>query len=222
MVKGVILYVLVGIRLVSQLNRGKHFFGTPSGVLFYLWKGNNKTMDYSQFKSWRTNHATDMSDLTYSKPFDVFIYTKVKINNEIYACQVLFAEDLEETAGYFAHIFILDLLTDKVDDLEFDFENCTDICQGDVISLMNYRFKLQKIFGKDNFEKSFFDICQQFNKEFEGKYEFCVLGGADKLRKFLVSRYSSHNDEIKQKLGNFCSKELFAGKLLNDFLKNIL
>ena len=178
-------------------------------------------MDYSQFERWRTNHAIDMSDLTNSKPYDIFIYTKVNIDNEICACQVLYAEDLEETAGYFAHIFILDLLTDKVDDLEFDFENCPDISQRDAISLMNYRFKLQKIFGKDSFVKSFFDICQQFNKEFDGKYEFCVLCGADNLRKFLLSRYSN-NDEIKQKLENFCSEELFVGKLLNDFLKNIL
>ncbi len=178
-------------------------------------------MDYSQFNSWRTNHAIDMSDLTYSKPYDIFIYTKVKIDNEICACQVLYAEDLVETVGYFTHVFIFDLLTDKVDDLEFDFENCSDISQCDAISLMNYRFKLQKIFGKDDFVKSFLDICQQFNKEFDGKYEFCVLNGADNLRKFLVSRYSN-NDLIKRKLETFCTKELFVGKLLNDFLNNVL
>ena len=123
-------------------------------------------MDYLQFESWKNNHPTDMSNLTYSKYDDIFIYTKVYLNNKISSSQVLYAEDLQEVMGYFTHIFIRDLIIDRVDDLEFDSKERTKITQCEVISLMNYRFELQKIFSKENGKKYFFEILKRFNEEF--------------------------------------------------------
>jgi len=74
-------------------------------------------------------------------------------------------------------------------------------------------------------KKESLKLCEKFNKEFSNRenkeYEFAIINGANKLRDFLVSKYKADINFDKNKLETICSNDLFAGKLLNEFLNNL-
>ena len=88
--------------------------------------------------------------------------------------------------------------------------------------MLNYWFQLGKIANFKTREKWFKKFCENFNAEFgnrsDTEYEIKVLKGANKLRRFLLEKYSDCENFNKEKLCDICSEDLFAGKLLKDFL----
>ncbi len=180
-------------------------------------------MDYSKFKNWKNSHATEMQDLTFAKPDDIFIFTRFTAHqpSDFEGKQILFAGSIEEAIGYIRHIFLYDILNDTSDDLETDFKAILSEHQTDAISILNYWFKLGKISAVNNCQE-FSKFCKDFNSDFshreDKEYEIQILNGATELRRFLIRRYSECENFDKERLCNICSKELFVGKLLKDFL----
>ena len=181
-------------------------------------------MDYLKFEEWKTPHAVQMQDLTYARPDDFFIYTRVKFSCEVEGKQVVYAETIDETIGYLRHVFLYDILNDATDDLELDFKYPFSQRQTDAISLLNHWFKLGKIATADDKELLFYDFCKNFNAEFNQKsdteYEIAVLNGANELKRFLTKKYKNHKNFDKKRLDTFCNDDLFSGKLLKDFLND--
>lgn len=184
-------------------------------------------MDYLNFKSWKTSHSMEMQDLTFAKPDDIFIYTRFSLKFP-FDCEgenILFAGSIEEVLGYIRHIFIYDILNDSVDDLEYDIKALSDEKQGAVISLLNYWFRLGKAAKYDDKLQILKNLSFEFNREFgrreEAEYEFYILKGANELRDFLIEKHFDEQDFDKKLLANICSEELFAGKLLKDFIDKI-
>ena len=162
--------------------------------------------DYTLFKDWKNSHATEMQDLTFARPDDIFIFTRFTL--PLPCCfegkQVLYAGDIKEAAGYIRHIFLYDILNDMTDDLAFDPK------------LLNENEKCAELLMK---------FCKEFNKEFNhrtgSEYELQVLKGADELRKFLNLHCKGNPNFDKKRLSNLCSSDLFAGRPLKDFLDNL-
>ena len=79
-------------------------------------------MDYLNFNNWKNSHATEMQDLTFARPDDIFIFTRCTsyFPFEWEGKEVLYAESIEEVIGYIRHIFLYDILNDLFDDLEYD------------------------------------------------------------------------------------------------------
>lgn len=181
-------------------------------------------MDYSKFKNWKNSHSTQMQDLTFAKPDDIFIYTSFKMTTpfEVEEKQVLFAESLEEAAGYFRHIFLYDLLVDATDDLELDEALRTEERQQDALFLLNLWFRTGKALHKSDIKKALSFLIKEFNQRFntrnEVQYEFQILNGANSLKRFLKSKFKDNEAFDEKKLENICSNQLFVGKLLKDFL----
>lgn len=181
-------------------------------------------MNYLEFKNWKNSHITEMQDLTYARPDDIFIFTRFTIHRpfELESKQVLYAESVEEWIGYIRHIFLYDILNDIADDLEFDFKTPYGERQKDAISILSYWYKLGKFSTESNKYQNLNKFCKDFNTEFNFKenaeYEIQILNGADELREFLISKYSKCKNFDRKRLSNICSKELFAGRLLKDFL----
>ena len=181
-------------------------------------------MDYSKFKNWKNSHATQMQDLTFAKPDDIFIYIGFKMETpfETEEKRVLFAESLEEAAGYFRHIFLYDLLVDATDDLELDEALRTEERQKDAIFLLNLWFRTGKALHKSDIKKALSFLIKEFNQRFktrnEVQYEFQILNGANSLKRFLKSKFKDNEAFDEKKLENICSNQLFVGKLLKDFL----
>lgn len=184
-------------------------------------------MDYNNFKSWKSNHSSFMQDLTFAKPNDVFIYTSFKMTTpiEVEEKQVLFAESLEEAAGYLRHIFLYDLLVDATDDLELDEALRTEERQIDVLFLLNLWFRTGKALHKPNAKKAILDLIKEFNQQFNNKnelqYEFQVLNGANSLKRFLKSKFKDNENFDEKQLNNICSNQLFTGRLLKDFIDRL-
>lgn len=183
--------------------------------------------DYNNFKNWKTPHSTLMQDLTFSTPDDVFIYTSFKMTSpfDIEENQVLFAESFEEAAGYFRHIFLYDLLVDATDDLELDPKLLNKEHQEDAIKILSFWFKVGKALNNKNSKKEVLKLCDEFNCHFsiskDMQYEFHILNGANELKRFLKSKYKNNANFDNKRLENICSEDLFAGKLLNDFLNEL-
>lgn len=181
-------------------------------------------MDYSKFKNWKNSHSTQMQDLTFAMPDDIFIYTSFKMSTpfEVQEHQVLFAENIEEAAGYFRHIFLYDLLVDATDDLELDKVLRTEERQKDALFLLNLWFRAGKALHKPDAKKAILGLIKEFNQHFNNEndlqYEFQVLNGANSLKRFLKSKFKDNEAFDEKKLENICSNQLFVGKLLKDFL----
>lgn len=181
-------------------------------------------MDYSKFKNWKNSHAMEMRDLTFAKPDDFFIYTSFKMSTpfEVQEHQVLFAENIEEAAGYFRHIFLYDLLVDATDDLELDKVLRNEERQKDALFLLNLWFKSGKALHKSDVKKSLSGLIKEFNQRFnnqnELQYEFQILNGANGLKRFLKSKFKEHENFDEKRLDNICGNELFAGSPLKDFI----
>lgn len=183
--------------------------------------------DYNNFKSWKSNHSSFMQDLTFAKPEDIFIYTSFKMSTpfEVQEHQVLFAENIEEAAGYFRHIFLYDLLVDATDDLELDEALRTVERQKDALFLLNLWFKSGKALHKSDVKKSLSGLIKEFNQRFnnqnELQYEFQVLDGANGLKRFLKSKFKDNENFDEKRLENICSNQLFVGRLLMDFIEDL-
>lgn len=183
--------------------------------------------DYNNYKSWKSSRSTLMQDLTFSTPNDVFIYTNFKMTTpfNMEENRVLFSECLEEAAGYFRHIFLYDLLVDATDDLELDEALRTEERQKDALFLLDLWFRTGKALHKSDVKKAFLDLIKEFNQQFNNKnelqYEFQVLNGANGLKRFLKSKFKDNEAFDEKKLENICNKDLFVGKLLNDFLADL-
>lgn len=184
-------------------------------------------MDYSKFQNWKNSHSTEMHDLTFAKPDDIFIYTGFKMSTpfEVEENQVLFAESLEEAAGYFRHIFLYDLLVDATDDLELDEALRTEERQTDALFLLNLWFKTGKVLHKSDVKKALINLIKEFNHQFntrnELQYEFQILNGANELKSFLKSKFKENENFDEKRLDNICSNQLFVGKLLKNFLDRL-
>lgn len=180
--------------------------------------------DYNNYKSWKSSRSTLMQDLTFSTPNDVFIYTNFKMTTpfNMEENRVLFAESLEEAAGYFRHIFLYDLLVDATDDLELDEALRTKERQQDALFLLNLWFRTGKALHKSDVKKAFLDLINDFNQHFNNEndlqYEFQVLNGANSLKRFLKSKFKDDEKFDEKRLEDICSNQFFVGKLLNDFL----
>lgn len=149
-------------------------------------------MDYLDFKSWKNSHGMEMRALEFSQADSIFIFTRFAVNSsKTESRQLLFAESIEEAIGYIRHIFLCDILSDTIDDLQFELVNIENERQSDVLRLFDLWFKLGKI--KSSIKK-LREFCKAFNDEFslkrEVEYEIRVLCGVDELRKFLLERYS--------------------------------
>ena len=184
--------------------------------------------DYNDFKNWKNSHSTLMRNLTFSAPDDIFIYTRVKMTHpfDVEEHQILFAESFEEAAGYFRNIFLFDELVDTVDDLELDPNLLTNKHQANAIAILIFWFKIGKAFNNKNLEKETLKLCDEFNNHFsnskETQYEFHILNGADELKNFLKSKHQNNAGFNIRKLEKICNKDCFDGKLLNDFVKELL
>lgn len=183
--------------------------------------------DYTLFKDWKNSHATEMQDLTFARPDDIFIFTRFTL--PLPCCfegkQVLYAGDIKEAAGYIRHIFLYDILNDMTDDLAFDPKLLNDENQKDALTILYFWFKLGKILENEKCEELLMKFCKEFNKEFNhrtgSEYELQVLKGADELRKFLNLHCKGNPNFDKKRLSNLCSSDLFAGRPLKEFLDNL-
>ncbi len=184
-------------------------------------------MNSSEFKKWRKSQSTGMNDLTFAHPEDIFIFTRFTMHKPIESDnkEILYAESVEEAIGYIRHNFLYDILNDAIDDLEFDFKFPFDKRQEDVISLLNYWYKLGKISSKNTSIKELKEFCKKFNCDYGVRdvlgYEIQVLSGADELRLFLTKKISLNENFDKKRLSGICSKELFCGNLLKDFIDKL-
>lgn len=181
--------------------------------------------DYTSYKSWKSSHASEMQDLTFARPDDIFIFTRFTSQEpDFEGKQVLYASDIKEAAGYFQHVFLYDILNDMTDDLALDPKLLNNENQKDVLTIMLFWFKLGKAFKSENFEKLFREFCKDFNATFNhrngAEYEFQILNGADELREFLISSFKNYPNFDQQRLENLCSSDLFAGRPLYDFLND--
>lgn len=183
--------------------------------------------DYNNFKSWNSNYSSFMQNLTFAKPNNIFIYTSFKMSEpfEVEENQVLFAEDFEEAAGYFRHIFLYDLLVEATDDLALDQVLRTEERQKDALFLLNLWFKTGKALHKSDIKKALLNLTKEFNQHFNNsnglQYEFKILNGANGLRRFLKSKFKDNENFNAKRLDDICSNDLFAGKLLNDFIMDL-
>ncbi|MDD6479478.1 MAG: hypothetical protein PUF48_06720 [Oscillospiraceae bacterium] len=183
--------------------------------------------DCNNFKSWKSNHSSFMRDLTFAKPDDIFIYTSFKMSTpfEVGEHQVLFAENVEEAARYFRDIFLYDLLVDATDDLELDEALRTEERQQEALFLLNLWFRTGKALHKSDIKKVLSGLIKEFNQQFnnqnELQYEFQILCGANALKQFLKSKFKDKENFDEKKLENICSNQLFAGKLLSDFIEGL-
>lgn len=183
--------------------------------------------DYNNYKSWKSSRSTLMQDLTFSTPNDVFIYTNLKMTTpfNMEENRVLFAESLVEAAGYFRHIFLYDLLVEATDDLALDQVLRTEERQKDALFLLNLWFKTGKALHKSDIKKALLNLTKEFNQHFNNsiglQYEFKILNGANGLRRFLKSKFKDNENFNAKRLDNICSNDLFAGKLLNDFIMDL-
>ena len=82
-------------------------------------------MDYLDFKSWKNSHGIEMRALEFSQADSIFIFTRFTVNSPFVldSKQFHFAETAEEAAGYIRHIFLYDILSDAIDDLQFELVN---------------------------------------------------------------------------------------------------
>lgn len=181
-------------------------------------------MNSLEFKEWRKSQSTDIYDLTFAHPDDVFIFTRFTMHKPI-ECdnkEILYTETIDEAIGYIRHNFLYDILNDATDDLEMDFKSFFDERQKDAISLLYFWFKADKVKTDNNQLKELRKFCEEFNLEFssrqETEYEIQILNGADMLRNFLIERFSYCENFDKKQLCSICTKELFVGKPLNDFI----
>ena len=96
--------------------------------------------DYTSYKSWKSSHASEMQDLTFARPDDIFIFTRFTSKEpDFEGKQVLYASDIKEAAGYFQHVFLYDILNDMTDDLALDpkllnNENQKDVLTDNIVS----------------------------------------------------------------------------------------
>lgn len=185
-------------------------------------------MDYLKFENWKNSHVLEMEDITLSKPDDIFIYTRFTVHFALpfeYK-RILFAETLEEAIGYLRYIFIYDILTSTINDLETEYNSPFNESQKDTISLMNFWYKLGKIPNSYDGLKDLMLLCNEFNLEYSQhrdiEYEICILNGADNLRNFLNSTYSSSENFDMKRLEAICKKETYSGKRLKEFIEGIL
>ncbi|MBQ4119449.1 MAG: hypothetical protein IJD45_03575 [Clostridia bacterium] len=181
-------------------------------------------MDYTKFGNWKNTHATEMQDLTFAKPNDIFIFTRFtqKVPFSFEGKQILFAESIEEAMGYIRHIFLYDILNDISDDFENDIKNIYKEQQTDAIAVLNYWFKLGKVMDLKNYGCEFEKFCKNFNSMFSHRetteYEIQILNGADELQRFLIKRYSKHKNFNKKTLCSVCSNDEFLGEGLKNFI----
>ena len=184
--------------------------------------------DHNNFESRKSNPSNFIRCSTFAKPNDVFIYTsfKMSIPFEVEEGQVLFAKNFEEAAGYFRHIFLYDLLVDATDDLKLDEALRTEERRKDVLFLLNLWFKTGKSLHKSDVKKEFSNLIKEFNQHFNNRndlqYEFHVLNGENDLKIFLKSEFKNNEKFDERRLDNICSNQLFVGKLLNDFVEELL
>lgn len=183
--------------------------------------------DYNNFKSWNSKHSRLVQDLNFAKPDDIFIYTsfKMAVPFEAEERQLLFAENFEDAAGYFRHIFLYDLLVDATDDLELDETLKTEERQKDALILLNLWFKTGNAIHKSDAKKTLSNLIKEFNQQFNNRnelqYEFQILNGANDLKRFLITKFKNNENFDKKRLDSICSNQLFFGKLLNEFIKEI-
>ncbi len=184
-------------------------------------------MDGFEFLKWKNSHANEMADLTFCKPDDIFIFTRFTEQSPSYfeGKQVLFAENFEDIAGYLHHIFLYDILYDAIEDVEFDFKSQFDERQEKIIKLLSFWHKSAKISVAKNSEKTLLEFCEKFNSEFNEtthtEYEIRIFKGLDKLKKFLIEKFSENENFDEQKLCNICNKDAFAGRVLEEFLNEL-
>ena len=211
----------IGVCVFCAVYFGSRTFCFFKGLKKFCLK--EKKINYLEFKNWKSSHATDMSNLTFAHPEDIFIFTRFTDNNPIgiEAKQILFAEDIEETIGYLRHIFLYDILNDALNDLNFDFKSPFDEKQNDAIAILKYWYKLGTIASQKADLKQLREFINQFNSDFSRnknpEYEIHILDGADELRKFLISNFSNYENFDKKRLCNICSKEFFVGKKLKNY-----
>ena len=185
-------------------------------------------MDYLKYNDWKNSHATEMQQLEFSRPDDIFIFERFtqKSIGDAESQTVLFAEDIDEAIGYIRHIFLYDILIDSTDDLEYLSISPLEEQQKDVLMLLNYWFNAGKIADAPNIKKELKNFCEEFNKDFscrsETEYELNVLFGANELRKFLIQKYSENPYFDKKRLSDICDNSFFSGGLLKEFLHTVL
>lgn len=183
--------------------------------------------DYNNFKSWKSSHSTLMQNLSFSAPDDLFIYTNFKMTTpvEIEERQLLFAESMAEAAGYFRHIFLYDLLVDATNDLELDDVLKAEERQKDVLFLLFLWFKAGKVLQMSDVKNSLLNLINEFNNQFNDhnqlNYEFQILNGVNELKEFLKSKFKDKENFDEKQLDIVCNKQLFVGKLLNDFIMTL-
>lgn len=176
--------------------------------------------------NWDDFYVKEMSDLTFAKPSDFFLYTRftVKSPERFEGQQILYTDSITQLIDYVRHIFLYDILNDIADDIQYDFKTAFDERQSDIITVMNYWFKFGKLVRKNNF-KQILALCDEFDSRLSYRenteYEIRVFNGANELCDFLISRYKYDESCDKKQLRNICSKEIFAGKPLKDFIENL-
>ena len=184
-------------------------------------------MDYLKFENWKNSHIYTMQDLSFSKPFDIFIFTRFtnRKGETIESKHLLFADNIEEAIVYIRHIFLYDILNDILDDLNYDFKTPFDETQRNAISILNYWNKIRKIPTKPDNKKVLQMFCRDFNNEFSNRcdteYEIHCLFGANELRRFLSSKFSDYEVFNKKLLYDICSNDFYAGYALKDFIDSL-
>lgn len=181
--------------------------------------------DYNNFKVWKSSRSTLMQDLAFSTLDSVFIYTSFKMTSapDIDEKQILFAEGIEEAAGYFRHIFLYDLLVDVTDDLELDEALRTEERQKDALFLLNLWFKTGKALHNANVKNALLNFIKEFNQRFNNcnnlQYEVQILDGVNELKEFLESKFKDNENFNQKRLATICSNKSFDGESLKYLVK---
>lgn len=177
-----------------------------------------------RFEDWKGSKVTQMRDLIYAKPDDFFVFTRFaeRFPFELSGEELLYAESIQEIAGYIRYVFLYDILNEATDDLETDFKEPFDYRQRNTVLLLYFWLKLGKIISGDILDKQLYEFCAEFNFYFNGikniEYEIQILNGAEELRMFLINRYSIYECFDIDTLYDICSKEHFSGVRIKNFL----
>ncbi len=145
-------------------------------------------MDYLDFKSWKNSHCIEMRALEFSRADSIFIFTRFAMRSPISVegRQLVFAESIEEAIGYIRHIFLFDILTDSIDDLQFDYKSAARQRQFDSVKLFYFWYRFARIAPGGN---TLQELCNEFNGAFaesqDLKYEIKVIFGIDELYEFI-------------------------------------
>ena len=174
-------------------------------------------IDYLKKESWKGRRTAEMAELEFSRADSVFIFTDIKgLEN---SAELLFAESLAEAAGYFAFVYLDDLIVDALDAQRLDYAPKREEHLSYLLSFGALRLKLINAAKTELNAERLKEITDEFCSI--GRHEFRLLVGAKELKFFLAERYGASEVFSLKRLQEICLENNFSGAELKDFFKTL-